>query len=121
MVDFTPDAQQSSTAPAPQQPHIDFTPDPVLPKMPDTSGVQKMAQDNLAAHDNQEVPEGGEPKPPLTPAERLNTAAGFPVDKVVNRQAKPSDFNQEHRTQYVNGINNGSWTNSGDAITTQLH
>ena len=110
---FQPIAQPSS-------PVDDFGFQP-LPKMPDTSGVQKMAQQNLANHANQEAGEDGQPKQPLSPQERLNIGAGFPVDKVVNGVARPNDFTQEHRDEYVKGLDNGSWVNSADAMPTWLH
>lgn len=90
-----------------------------IPKAPNTSGVQKMAQDNLAENDNKEA--GTEPKPPLTPEQRLDTAAGMPVQNVLSGTAKPSDINAANRAQYVKALDNGSATNGGDWMQTMLH
>lgn len=103
-------ADEIGFQPLPQDDGVGFQP---MPKVPDTSGVQKMAQNNLAANDNKEKPEG-EPKPPQTPVERLNTGAGFPVDKVINGIAASTDFNAQHRSEYVKALDNGSASDSSD-------
>jgi len=99
---------QSSTPPLPSGATLD------TPKLPDLSGVHQMVQDNLAANDNKETPEGGEPKPPPSPMQRLETGTGLPVQKIISGSAQPSDVNSQNRTQYVNAIKDGSATNGSD-------
>ncbi len=96
--------------------------DPVVgsPKLPDTSGVQQAAQQNLAANDNKDAPEGGELKPPMTPQERLNTAVGVPLPNLLNPQdqnAIPKDI----RKQYTKSIQNGTTDGFGDFMQNALH
>ena len=82
------------------------------PKIPDTSGVEKMAQDNLAANDNTE---------PQKPIERLNTAAGFDVGALASGTLKPEDMDRKQRSQYVKAVDNGSAVNSSDWMQSVLH
>lgn len=89
-----------------------------IPNPPDTSGVQKMAQDNLAANDNKEI--SAEPKSPQTPKERLNIAVGQPVANLLN----PDDntpINPPLRKAYTKMLQNGDANNFGDALQTILH
>lgn len=105
----TPAAPTSST-------NAPWQSDPVVqaaPKIPDVSGVQKMAQDNLAGNDNKPVKEDSQKLPP-SPMDRISTAAGFPVDKVISGTIQPSDINAANRGQYVKAIDNGSAINSAD-------
>lgn len=89
------------------------------PKPPNVSGVQKMAQDNLAANDNKTVKEGDQKLSP-SPMDRLNTAAGLPVDKIISGSAQPSDINADNRVQYTKALGNGSADNSSDWMQTML-
>jgi len=93
---------------------------PVEPKAPDVSGVAKMAQDNLSANDNKPVKEGDQKLPP-SPMDRVSTAAGLPVDKIINGSAQPSDVNAANRVQYTKALSNGSADNSSDWTQTALH
>ena len=103
--------------PAPQASGWDAVATPYTsPNFPDVSGVQKMAQDNLAAANDNKV----DGKPPPTPLEYVSTAAGFPVDKVINGSAQPSDINAANRVQYTKAIDNGSAINSSDWLPTML-
>jgi len=97
--------------------------DAPAPKMPDTSGVQNLARSNLAAaaNDNKDVPENGEPRHIPTPMQNLNTAAGFPVDKLIKGSAAPSDFTSKNRSQYARATSDGSAANSSDWHQTLLH
>lgn len=88
-----------------------------MPKIPDVSGVQKQAQNNLAANDNKDTEE----KSPQTPIERLNTSAGFDVGAVINGTAKPSDMSTANRGQYVKALDNGSAVDSSDWMPTHVH
>jgi len=75
--------------------------DPIVqpPKAPDTSGIQKMAQENLAANDNKEGDTAQNPQ------ERLNTAVGQPLHQLMN----PDDNTP------------GSASSFGDFMQTALH
>lgn len=98
--------------------------DPVIqsaPKSPDVSGVQRMAQDNLANAANDNKSSDGTQKPPPTPMERTSAAAGMPVDKIVNGTAQPTDINAANRAQYVKALDNGSATDGSDWMQTMLH
>lgn len=102
--------------PTAQQPADDLGFQPV-PKMPDMSGVQRMAQDNLAANDNKET---DEVKPPQTPAERLNTAIGHPVQSLLNPDDNipiPGNARRELTRAYANS----SATDAGDFWQSALH
>lgn len=84
------------------------------PKIPDTSAVQNMAQKNLAAPTEGE----GEPKI-LTPAQKLDTAAGMPVSAALKGNAPP--LTPEWRGHLVDSYKNGTSTNAGDFMQTMLH
>lgn len=96
--------------------------DPIVqpPKVPDTSGVQKYAQDNLAANDNKS-PEEGSSATSQTPQQRWDTATGMPVQSVLNGTIKPSDINTANRSAYIDAIKNGSASNGSDWMQTVLH
>jgi len=90
-----------------------------IPKAPDTSGVQKMAGDNLAANDNKETPESAV-KEVQTPQQRLDTAVGMPVSSLLN----PDDTTPipaPVRKQYTKAIQNGDASSFGDFAQTMLH
>lgn len=93
---------------------------PAAPKMPDTSGVQKMAQDNLAANDNKATPEGEEPKVPSTPEQNLSTAAGVPINNLLNPNDK-TPFPRSVRENLTKSYANGSASNAGDFWQSTLH
>src|SRR6185369_2080446 len=85
-----------------------------VPEVPDISGVQKMAKNNLTTEEVDKAK-------PLSPMERMNVGSGMPVDKIINGTAQPSDINAENRAQYVKALNNGSAVNSSDWMQTALH
>lgn len=96
--------------------------DPIVQpsKPPNTSGIQKMAQDNLAANDNKQVSETGEQKESLNLQERLDTAVGQPLHQLMN----PDDttpINPALRKSYTQALQNGSASNFGDFMQTALH
>lgn len=91
------------------------------PKVPNTSGAQRMAQDNIAANDNDKAFEDIVSKPIQTPQERLNTAAGMPVDKIIAGTAKSTDINAANRGQYISALKDGSATSGSDWLPTMLH
>src|SRR5580700_9088774 len=97
--------------------------DPIAqpPQAPDMSGVARAAQNNLAASTSKPASEDTEPKPPPTPLERANTAAGFPVDKVVNGTAQSADFPAQARGEYVKALKNGSAVDGSDWLQSVLH
>ena len=109
---FQPIAQQAA---AQKDDGSGFVP---LPKAPDMSGAQKMAQKNIAANDNEDVPEGGETKPPTT--EQRYDASGLPVSKIINGNAQSSDATADARGDYVKAKNNGSAVNSSDYFQSAL-
>ncbi len=85
-----------------------------MPKMPDTSGVQKMAQDNLSK------PQEGEGEPQVTTShQRLDTAMGMPVSTVLKGGDAP--IPAAVRGQLVNSYANGSASNVGDFMQSALH
>lgn len=91
---------------------------PTLPNVPDLSGVVKTAQKNLSTAEQEKAFQDIVSKPIQAPEEKLNTAAGFPVDKVLSGSAKPQDFDRQCRAQYVGAIKNGSAVNSSDWMQT---
>lgn len=112
----------SPSAPPAPNPNAPWQSDPIVqpaPKVPDVSGVQRMAQDNLAANDNKPVTEGEQVLPP-SPIDRVSTAAGLPIDKIVNGTIQPSDVPAANRAQYVKALDNGSASNSGDWMQSML-
>lgn len=108
---------QGSTPPLPDG----FVMQGSAPTPPDTSGVLKMAQDNLIANDNKSIADSPIPPPPQTPMDRLETASGLPVQKILNGVAQPSDINADHRDAYVKAKNNGSADNGADWTQSTLH
>lgn len=101
----------SESAEAPQPANWDTVSAPVeVPKLPDTTGVQKMAQENLAANDSAS-----------TPMQRTEQAAGLPVSSIIGGTAQPTDINAANRTQYVKAIENGSAVSGPDWMQTMLH
>ncbi len=97
--------------------------DPVVPapKLPDTSGVQQMAKDNLAANDNKETPEGGEAKPAPTPAQKLDTALGMPVSSAIGNKDNDVEFTPAMRAHLTDAYAKGTAFDSGDWMQSVLH
>lgn len=95
---------------APSKPFDDFGSVP-MPKMPDTSDVQKMAQDNLAANDN----EG------KSPIQKLDTAVGEPVSSWVKGGNKDTPLTPATREHYVKSVQAGTASNFGDFMQSTLH
>lgn len=91
------------------------------PKAPDMSGVVKNAQKNLSAEDQEKQFQDIVSKPIQTPEQRLDTAAGFPVQKVIDGSAKPTDFNRQCRAEYTKALRNGSAENSSDWYQSVVH
>ncbi len=91
------------------------------PKMPDTSGVQQMVKNNLAANDNKETPEGGEPKPPPTPMQQAETGTGLPLQKILSGSAKHSDIDEANRTAYNSATKDGSVPDGQAWLQFMLH
>lgn len=90
------------------------------PKAPDTTRVQKMAQDNLAANDNKVTLKGGEPKPPPTIEQNLSTAAGVPINNLLNPDDK-TPFPRAIRENLTKSYADGSASNAGDFWQSTLH
>jgi ppGpp synthetase/RelA/SpoT-type nucleotidyltranferase len=84
------------------------------PKVPDMSGVQKVAQDNLAANDNKNA--GDEPKPPQTPAQQLDTAVGMPVTTAL----KGAPLSPEDRVHLINHYDAGTASSVSDYMQNAL-
>lgn len=82
-----------------------------IPKMPDMSGVKKLAQDNLAANDN-----SGK-----TPAQKLDTAVNAPVSSWISGGDKETPLHPDVRGEYVKSIQAGTSTNFGDFMQSTLH
>lgn len=90
------------------------------PKLPDMSGVQKMAQDNLVANDNKEESDNGEIKAPQTSTQRLDTAIGMPVNNLLNPDDDaplPSPIRKNLTKAYANN----TAVDAGDFMQTMLH
>lgn len=91
------------------------------PQIPDMSGVQKMAQDNLAANDNKPKPEeSSAPSAPQTPAQILDTAIGTPINSLLNEKDKTQP-SAAIRGNYVDALKNGSASDSSDFWQSALH
>lgn len=88
-----------------------------IPEMPDTSGVQKMAKDNLAANDDKE---SEEIKAPQSPSQRLDTAIGMPVNNLLN----PDDdvpLPSAVRKNLTKAYSSGHADDAGDFMQSALH
>lgn len=81
------------------------------PRVPDLSNVHQMVKDNLAANDNKEIPEGGQPKPSLSQMQTLETGTGLPVQKIISGSAKDSDVDEANRGAYIKQIKDGTVSN----------
>ena len=106
---FQPIAQ-----PVPPADDFGFQP---LPKMPDTSGVQKMVQGNLAANDNKGTDEA---KSPDSPSQRFGTALGVPLQSLMNPDDKtpiPAPMRKAATKAYADG----SASTGSDFMQTALH
>lgn len=97
-----------STPPLPPGAKLD------TPKLPDTSGVQKMAQDNLAA-----PKEGEGESQPQTPQQRLDTAAGMPVSSGVKSGVQ--QLTPDWRSHLIDSYKAGTSSNAGDFMQSALH
>jgi hypothetical protein len=82
-----------------------------IPKMPDTSGAQKMAQDNLAANDN-----AGK-----SPAQNLDTATGEPVSSWLKGGNKDTPITPPTREAYIKSVQAGTANDFGDHMQSLLH
>lgn len=97
--------------------------DPVVPapKMPDTSGVQRMARANLAApKPDSEETDAAKPEPIQTPAQRLDTAMGMPVAAMLSGGDNTS-IPQAIRKHYVDTVQSGGADTFHDFMQTALH
>lgn len=101
---------QPVAAEAPPKSFDEFGSVPV-PKMPDTSGVQKMAQDNLAANDN-----AGK-----TSSQKLDTAVGEPVSSWMKGGDKDTPLTPATREGYVKSVQAGTASNFSDFMQSTLH
>lgn len=110
---FQPEQQAS-----PQGDNFGFQPE-APPKVPDMSGIQKMAQDNLAANNNKPK-EGSAPSAPQTPTQRLDTAIGMPINSLLNENDK-AQVPAAIRSNYVGALKNGSASDSSDFWQSALH
>lgn len=112
-INFTPDAAPQSNGggvqPVPSSATINFMPD--APKLPDTSAMEDAAHRNLT-----QPTEGGAPQ---SPAERLNTAAGFPVTTAL--KGNDIQFTPDVRRNITNAYANGTASNVGDFMQSALH
>lgn len=97
--------------------------DPVVqaPKPPNMGGVAQMAEDNIAANDNKSVSENGEQKPPLTPAQRLDVAAGMSVGAMIKGDDRNTPIPEKMREHLMNAYADGSASTSGDFFQSALH
>ncbi len=112
------DVSTAATEPQQQSSGWDAVSSPIeAPKLPDTSGVQKMAQNNLAAHNDNNA--DSENKPPQTPIQRLDTATGIPVSTALKGGDAP--LNSSWRGHLVDSYKNGTSSNAGDFFQSALH
>lgn len=87
-----------------------------IPKLPDISGIQRTAQDNLAANDNKDTETAPKPQ---TPSERLDTALGMPISSLLkpdNNTPLPAPMRRQLTKSYANG----SATDAGDFMQTAM-
>lgn len=84
------------------------------PKLPDTTGVQQMARDNLS--DNKEA----EIKAPQTPEQRADTALGMPLEKTLHPDDETA-FPAPIRRNLIKSYANGTADNAGDFMQSALH
>lgn len=80
------------------------------PKVPDMSGMQKTAQDNLAANDNTTN----------NPAQKLDTAMGMPASSILSGNAKDTPIPVEVRGHYVDALKNGSADSGTDFMQSAI-
>lgn len=95
---------------------------PSAPKMPDTSGVQKMAKINLTVpRPDDEGSESQSAQPMQTPEQRLDTAMGMPITGMLKGGDKDVPIPPAVRGQYVKSIQNGTASSFSDFMQTTLH
>jgi len=89
------------------------------PKFPDSTPVQNMAQQNLAAKN---APgEDGQPPPQMTPSQKLDTGLGMPVSQML--KSGPSDEQQlpaDMRGHLMDAYRSGTAATAGDYMQSVL-
>lgn len=87
------------------------------PKLPDLSGVQKLAQDNLSVVSEKTTDDGSQ-KIPQTQSQRLDVSAGMPVSNTL--KGNPTPLNEDTRTHLIGAYKDGTATNAADFMQSAL-
>lgn len=89
---------QTSTTITPVAPKLDLTPVPEAPQLPDTSGIEGTAKNNIAQQENPNQ---------MSPAQHLDTAMGFKATSVIsgenNGAPLPAPMRKEINSSYAEG------------------
>jgi hypothetical protein len=101
---------------APSADNFGFQP---APQVPDMSGVQKTAQQNMMP----EAPKEGEevkPNPPQSPSQQLDKAMGFSVSSTLKGENQTTPLPAPMREHLINAYKDGSTQGPGDFFQSAL-